>query len=134
MEENQNIDKEILFFRYCSGVATPGEKTLVEELIAGSSVLSDELEEVSYAVGVQEKVNELESYSIDPAYSRVHYIIRRKERRRKLISILYRAAAVLAVPLLLTSLIFGYMVFNKVPDEILYVEAVSAPGVVSRFE
>ena len=134
MEENQSIDKEILFFRYCHGVATSEEIELVENLIAGSTLLADELNNVKEAVGVQKKIAEMESCNTDTAYSRVHKIIKKKEYRRKLIMGLYRVAAVLIIPLLLTSSIFGYMAFNKIQGEVTYAEIVSAPGTISYLE
>jgi ferric-dicitrate binding protein FerR (iron transport regulator) len=134
MKGNQNIDKEVLFFRYCSGHATSEEKELIEKLVADSALHAEELKRVKQAAGLQEKIEEMESCNVDTAYSSVNKIIGKIERRRTFIRGLYRAAAILVIPLLTTSLIFGYMAFNKKQADVIYAEIISAPGTVSCVE
>ena len=134
MIENQDFDREILFFRYCNGITTPEERELVEKLIVESSLLADELDKVKQAVDVQAKVDEMELCDANHAYSRVHKSLLKRDRGRKLNTVLYLAAAIFVIPLLMTSLIFGYMAFNKNRGDTIYAEIVSAPGVVSQLE
>jgi ferric-dicitrate binding protein FerR (iron transport regulator) len=134
MDEKLNIDREVLFFRYCEEIATPEEKKLTERLVEESGTLAGELEQVKQAVGLQQKIKGQNIYDTHAGYSRVQYKIRKKGRIRKRVSTLYRVAAMLTIPLLITTLVFGYMVLNKDNEKVVYAEIVSAPGVVSQFE
>lgn len=134
MKEDQNIDREVLFFRYCIGNITVEEKKLVEEMISSSRSLSDELEKVRKAIFLRKKITELESYDISAGYQGVRRITKKNSHRRQILSSLSRAAAILVFPLLISTVIMGYLAFHKTSDEITYTEVVSAPGLVSRLE
>lgn len=134
MQEEHNIDREILLFRYAVGVADDAEKEDVEKLITASRETLDELAAVKKAIRINGKIQEFESYDIHAGYKNVHDIIRNAGRQRQWLQFLSRAAAILTLPLLITTLTFGYLAFHKTPEEIVYAEVVSAPGLVSRFE
>lgn len=129
-----NIDREILFLRYCTGKVTTDERRQVEELINSSAEMSDELSDVREVLSLEKKIARIESYDIEKGYERVRKSIKKQRRRKQLLSLLSRAAAILVIPLLISTLIFGYMAFHKPMEEIAYTEVVSAPGVVSRLE
>lgn len=134
MQEEHNIDREILLFRYAVGVATDAEKEEVEKLIAASKEILDELTSVKEAIRINGKIQEFESYDIHTGYKNVRGIIRDSGKQRRRLQFLSRAAAILTLPLLITTLTFGYLAFHKPPEEIVYAEIISAPGLVSRFE
>lgn len=134
MQEEHIIDKEIILFRYAAGIANQEEKEKVEKLIIDSDVISSELDTVREALSLRKKILEMESYDIPAGYEEVRHIIKKTNPIKRFVTQLSRAAAILALPLLITSLTFGYLAFHKTPEEIVYVEVVSAPGLVSRFE
>lgn len=134
MTTNQYTEREDLFYSYCCGTATVEEQLQVERLIADDVSMFDELEKVREAVTLQQRIHRMEALDVPDAFVRVHKTIRNRDRRRKWTVGLYRAAAILVLPLLLSSLIFGYMAFREEPEEIVYAEFVAAPGVVASFE
>ena len=135
MKKELNIDKEILFFRYSNGFATAEEKEQVEKLIAESESVYEELKAVQYAVDMKKRIREMEAYNISIGYEKVRKGIRKTDRKRKFVSILSRVAAILALPLLISTFTLGYIVLNKQQDQdIVYTEVISAPGLVSYFQ
>lgn len=134
MKEDLNIDREVLFFRYCTSNSTEAEKRQVAEMINSSKELSDELDAVREAISLRKKITELESYDIRSGYQGVRHIVKKTTRRKQFLSQLSRIAAILAIPLLISTLTMAYLAFHKAQDEITYTEVVSAPGLVSRLE
>ena len=134
MHEEHTIDKEILLFRYAAGIANQVEKEKVEKLIVDSEEVSAELDTVREALSLRKKIQEMQSCDIPGGYEEVRHTIKKTNQKRRLVALLLRVAAVLALPLLISTLTFGYLAFHKTPEEIVYAEVVSAPGLVSRFE
>lgn len=134
MKEDRNIDREALFFRYCTGNITVEEKREVEEMISSSKEFSDELNILQETISLKKKITELESYDIQAGYQGVRHIVKKTARRTQFFSLLSRTAAILVTPLLISTLVMGYLAFHKTQDEITYTEVVSAPGLVSRLE
>ncbi len=133
MKEELNIDKEVLFFRYSNGIATAEEKERVEKLIAESDSVYEELKAVQYAVDIEKRIREMEAYNIPIGYEKVRKGVRKTDRKRKLVSMLSRVAAILVFPLIISTFTLGYIAFNKQQD-IIYTEIISAPGLVSYFQ
>lgn len=135
MKEDLNIDREILFFRYCNGIATAEEKELVDKLIAESENAYEELKAVQYALDIKNRIREMEAYDIPGGYGKVKKGIRKTDRKRKFVSLLSRVAAILIFPLLISTFTLGYIAFNtRQETEIVYTEVVSAPGLVSYLQ
>lgn len=134
MKEDQNIDREVLFFRYCTKQVTVEEKMKVEEMINSSKEASKELDAVQEALNIKQKITEIESCDISGGYRGVRMIIQKAARRKRFLSLLSRAAAILIIPLLISTLAMGYLLLHKTQDEVTYTEIISAPGVISRFE
>lgn len=135
MKEDLNIDREMLFLRYCSGMATTEEITEVEKMIAGSSALSDELDQLSKTLKIQSSITEMESVDIPAGYIKMKNKIRNAKKKKPLRFYLLRMAAIFSVPLLISTLAFGYMAFSKQEEKVIsYMEVTSAPGLVSCFE
>lgn len=134
MQEEHTIDKEILLFRYAAGIANQVEKEKVERLIADSEEISAELDTVREALSLRKKIQEMESYDIPAGYKEVRHIIKKTHQKKRFVALLSHVAALFALPLLITTLTFGYLAFHKTSEEIVYAEVVSAPGLVSRFE
>lgn len=134
MKEDQNIDREVLFFRYCTGKITVEEKRRVEEMIHSSVQALEELKVVQEAVNIRKKIIEIESCDISSGLQAVRNILKKRSGRKRFLSMLSQTAAILAIPLLISTLIMSYLAFHKTSDEVTYAEVVSAPGVISRFE
>lgn len=135
MKDELNIDKEVLFFKYSNDLATPAEREEVEKLIAESPEAKNELIAVQHAVNIRRKIKEMELYDIPAGYSEVQKSIQKRTRKRTLISIMTRVAAILTLPLLISTLSLLYFTINKdVHEELLFAEVVAAPGMVTRFE
>lgn len=134
MKEDQNIDREMLFFRYCTDHATVEEKMQVEEMVNSSKEVSDELDALREVIFLKKKIAEVESYDVPAGYQGMRRIVGKISRRKQIFSLLSRAAAILAIPLLISTLAMGYLAFHKTQSEVTYTEVVSAPGVVSRLE
>lgn len=136
MREEINLDKEVLFFRYCNGTATSTEREHVEKMVAESSEIEEELEAVKEALILKNRIGEAESYDISFGYRNMQHKIKAKSKRVNLISVLSRIAAILVLPLLISTLVFAYMAFKgtEIIENVTYAEVTSAPGLVSCFE
>lgn len=134
MKEDQNRNREVLFFRYCTGNITVEEKIQVEDMKNSSKELSDELEAVREVITLRNKITEIESYDIPAGYQGVRCTVRKTARRKQFLFQLSRIAAILTIPLLISTVAMGYLTFHKTQDEITYTEVVSAPGLVSLVE
>lgn len=134
MKDDINIDREILFFRYTYGIATSEEKELVEKLIEQSPLFAAELESVQNAVDIQKKIDEVESYDTTTGYKEVRKVITRKAKRTRYISTLMRTASILAIPLLISTFILGYIAFAQPEDFTVFAEVTGSPGTITEFE
>lgn len=134
MDKEYNLDREVLFYRYASGMAGPEEIKAVEQITGTSAEAARELEAVREAIRIQEQMQELESYTIAGGYSEVRRKIRHR-RRKHILRIVSKIAAIAAIPLLISTLLLGSMAFDKPEaDPVTWVEIASAPGLVTCFE
>ncbi|GAB6009527.1 FecR family protein [Dysgonomonas reticulitermitis] len=134
MDEQYFEGKEELFCRYCKGTATSEERQQVDSLVANYPLAAEELELVAHAVSIEDNICELESYNTTKGFQQVIRTIRKRRKRFIIRHTISRVAAVLFLPLILSSAVLGYMVFHKPVPETTYVEITAAPGSISRFE
>lgn len=78
-------------------------------------------------------IKEMESIDVARAYQRTQKILK-ANRKKQMYNQLMRYAAFLAVPLLLTSLVLGYLYFQKPELAEKYAEVAAATGSVIRYE
>lgn len=78
-------------------------------------------------------IREMESIDVSVAYRRFQ-VKTREQKRRGIYSLLMRYAAFLSIPLMLTSLAFGYLYFVGSEEEVRYAEVTSTMGTVTRYE
>lgn len=78
-------------------------------------------------------IREMESIDILDAYQRARIKIRNSQKK-KMYNQLMRYAAFLTIPLLMTSLVFGYLYFVESEGEVKYAEVTSTMGTVTRYE
>lgn len=78
-------------------------------------------------------IKEMESIDVARAYQRTQKILK-ANRKKQMYNQLMRYAAFLVVPLLLTSLVLGYLYFQKPELAEKYAEVTAATGSVIRYE
>ncbi len=79
-------------------------------------------------------IREMESIDTLAAYHKAKFDINKVERKKTVYSQLMRYAALLAIPLLMTSLVLGYLYFAGAEEEVKYAEITAATGSVIRYE
>ena len=82
---------------------------------------------------IGEDIKTLESVDINQAYHSTWGKIRRN-RMKRFNRILLKSAAILALPLLLSSLVMSYLYFHKPEEELKYAEVKAAQGTIIRYE
>lgn len=85
------------------------------------------------AQALGDDIKEMESIDVMGAYRQTQAKIK-TNRRKSMYNQLMRYAAFLTIPLLLTSLFFGYLYFGGTDEEEQYAEVTAATGSVIRYE
>ena len=85
------------------------------------------------AQALGDDIKEMESIDVLGAYRQTQARIK-VDRRKSMYNQLMRYAAFLTIPLLLSSLILGYLYFNGTEDEGKYAEVTATRGTVVRYE
>ena len=85
------------------------------------------------AQALGDDIKEMESIDVMGAYRQTQAKIK-TNRRKGMYNQLMRYAAFLTIPLLLTSLLFGYLYFDGADEEEQYAEVTAATGSVIRYE
>lgn len=137
MEKNDQLelDREKMFYRYCKGITNSRETELVETLIAHSQELTEELENVAEAVHFADRIKEVEKYNSSRSFVKVQRKIKNRYNKRKILLGISRVAAFFTIPLLISTFIFGTLLFNKYRiDSSEIIEVRSSTGTVSSFE
>ena len=86
------------------------------------------------AQALGDDIREMESIDTLAAYHKAKLDINKVERKKTVYSQLMRYAALLAIPLLMTSLVLGYLYFDGAEEEVKYAEITAATGSVIRYE
>lgn len=81
-----------------------------------------------------EDILEYQSVDVDKAYSRLNRQMHKKQRRRIFMQTFSRIAAILLLPLLISSVMFSYLYMKQKEqiEQIGYTQVSSAPGTVTR--
>lgn len=85
------------------------------------------------AQALGDDIKEMESIDVLGAYCQTHARIK-ANRKKSMYNQLMRYAAFLTIPLLLSSLIFGYLYFRGMGNEVQYAEVTATMGTVIRYE
>lgn len=127
------IDSELLF-RYCDGQCTKEEEEKVRAVLGNSTESSEQVEKLCMALVLGKEIKEIEAVDVKSAYQKTHNVIK-VMRTKQIINQLTRYAAFLAVPLLLSSMLLGYLYFGESSNEIMrYAEIEASTGSVIRYE
>lgn len=131
MELKRDITEEALF-RYCNDNSDQKEKTSIEQALAGSEELRAKLESIKTVITLTSDIKECQSVNVEAAYAKVSkYMNGKKQNSSRLI----RFAAILSIPLLISTFILSYLFFveNAQRPE-LYSEIFTFPGTITRHE
>lgn len=81
-----------------------------------------------------EDILEYQSVDVDKAYSRLNRQMHKKQRRRIFMQTFSRIAAILLLPLLISSVMFSYLYMKQKEqiEQIGYTQVSSAPGTITR--
>lgn len=127
-------NREDIFYRYCSGEATPGERVRVESLVAADAAAAAELALVAEAVGIERELAALRDCDTERALRRTWRTIGRRRVLSVMRRTMSRAASIAALPLLASTVALGYAAVNDRDAEPTFAEITAAPGSVSRLE
>lgn len=103
-------------------------------------ILKDKMENINpeslfrKAQALGEDIKEMESINVLAAYGRAQSTIKRKEKKSFFYNRLMRYAAILALPLFMSSLVLGYLYFSGSEADEKYVEVTAATGSIIRYE
>lgn len=90
---------------------------------------------IKIAKALEEDIREFQSYDLDKAYLKVEAKIKKSNSRQNFRMHIYRAASILFIPLLISTIAFLYLYVNSSSDEgITYYTVTSAPGIITRVE
>lgn len=122
-----------LFFRYCKGLCTDAENEAVEALLNDSDELRRLFLDFRNALALGDDIKAMEAIDAKAAYRKTRDDIRRR-KNDQFKHWLMRYAAFLALPLLISSLLLGYLWLDKPEDEVHYASITASVGSVIRYE
>lgn len=85
------------------------------------------------AMALGNAIREIESIDVDRSYEKTMRKAKRS-KRMELYQLLMKYAAFFSLPLLMTSLVLGWMYFSKPDSDERYAEVISANGSIMRYE
>lgn len=91
---------------------------------------------IRIAKAIDDDMHEYTSYDVQAAYQKNRGRIEAAQRKHLFVRYVMRVAAVLLLPLIASTSILSYLYIGKlgVKDQIAYLEASSAPGIVTRIQ
>lgn len=128
----EDMDPELLI-RYCKGQCTEGERKEVEAAMEASGDLRKHIHHLRMSLSIADDIREIEAIDINKGYARTRETIK-KMRTFHLYQRMIRIAAMLTIPLLLSSMILGYLYFSDSEDVVQYAEVTSSEGTIVRYE
>lgn len=122
-----------LIFRYCKGLCTEAEKEEIEALLNSSAMYRQLFRGFRNALALGDDIEAMEMIDVKAGYLKTQAKIR-KNRYRLLKKQLVKYAAFLTIPLLMSSVILGYLYFKEADEEVQYVDIRASIGAVVRYE
>lgn len=122
-----------LLLRYCQGQCTSIEKEMLEKELAASNEMREHLQQLRLSLAIGDDIKKLEKVNVAVGYKRTWKEIK-KNRMNRFQMQMMRYAAMLTLPLLITSLLFGYLYWQQPIDEVQYAEVNTPSGTVIRYE
>lgn len=122
-----------LLLKYSLNSCTPVEKELVEQALAHSEELREHLRDLRMSIELFEDIREMETIDVEKAFQRTQRKIG-SERKLRLQRQVMRYAAFLTLPLLIATLVLGYLNFAEPVKELTYVEVITPSRTITRYE
>lgn len=132
MDETNNIDRikeadELL--NYCEGKLDAKKELEIKSRAARNESLANDIENLRKLLDIDQKIVHYTRIDVQNAYRKVNKRIR-KNKKIGLTAIIYRIAAFMALPLLCSSALMGYLLLQPTEDEMSFIEIKSAPGTI----
>lgn len=126
-------DSESLL-RYCKNQCTLAEQEKIEAELATSNEMCEHLHQLRISVAIAEDIEQMKGINVEARYQQTKNKIKKNRKTHlKILAIHY--AAILALPLLISSFILGYLYWSQLNDEVIqYVEVTTPSGTVIRYE
>lgn len=123
-----------LIFRYCKGLCTESEKKYIENFLNTSTKNQQLYQDFRNALALGDDIKAMEMIDVKAGYLKTQSII--KKNRYKLLKMqMVKYAAFLTVPLLMSSIMLGYLYFHQnLDEEMQYVDIRASIGAVIRYE
>lgn len=122
-----------LLLKYSLNQCTPAERKAVEMALEESNVLNGHLHSLRASLDLSEDILEMESIDVKAAFRRTQQKIK-SERRRLAVESFRRYAAFFTLPLLIATLVLGYLHIAEPEREITYAEVTTPYGTITRYE
>ena len=126
---NTNLPDPELLLRYLRGELPDAEKTAVERMAAADPRLSDILGDMRRAEALSQDLVRMELLDAEAGFGRVQSRIRARARER-VFRRAVRWAAVLMLPLLVSSLVFGWLYYRERMPEELFAEVATPASIL----
>lgn len=135
MERPSNTNKGYLFFKKMSENVSSDEEKQIQELLSDSEENRHELDLVKQIIAIEDEIKGQASYHLVEGYAGMKRKVEKKTRKVfHWSTFLYKVAAVLVFPLLISTLTLLYKDKQKRDDVVAWMEVEAAPGVISRLE
>lgn len=128
-----NILKEKLF-DYCSGNCTGEEVEEIEKALSHSEELREEVDNIRIVLALDTDIREYQTIDTNSAFDEVWSRVEKKKHSFRINSLM-RYAAILSIPLLISTVLFGYLYFDKDGKApMTYAEVFTSPGTITKYE
>ncbi len=126
---------ETTIVNYCRGVYKGADAARIEEAIAASSDLQELVLQIRKVLVLEQDIDEVRNINIQTAYKKVSKRIFQKHSGvRTILGFVNRYAAVLLLPLLVSSIVFAGLYFSQNSHAITYCEVSTPLGSTMRYE
>lgn len=131
-KEKENITEDILF-QYCNNDCNENRRKDIEQAIACSKELRYNAENIKTVLALDHDIKEYKSINTSAAYKKVSQQIKPRTDYRLVIT---RIAAIMSLPLLISTFALGYLYFqdDHTEDVIANSEIFTSPGTICRHE
>ena len=128
-----NISKEKLF-DYCNGICTEDDINEIEKALSQSEELRAEVDNIRIVLALDTDIREYQAIDTDSAFEEVWGKVDKRKHSFRIDSLM-RYAAIFSIPLLISTMVFGYLYFSgSEKDSMSYAEVFTSPGTITRYE
>ncbi len=133
IQQNVKQIQEEILLRYCRNECNEAERLQVEEACESSEELRRNVNDLRLSLEIADNIREIEAIDVAGSYRKTQLKIRDERRRRHRLR-LTQYAALLAIPLLCSTLLLGYFQLRQPHRPVNMVEVNTPAGTVTRYE